>query len=364
MRWHRRDAAVTASSTAWALLAATGAVAVAIDITLALRRPDNRLRTALVGSLAWLVVGLGFTAVVRGLLGADDAGQYLTVFLLEKSLSLDNVAVFAVVLAAFAIPMERRQRVLVGGILTALVLRLGFVAGGLAAVNAVHGVLIAFGAVLVVAGYRMARQTEQTTEAPRIVRWLQARRINAAAAALLALAVTDLVFAIDSVPAAFAVTHEAFPIAAANVFAVLGLRPLYDLLTAAMDRLGQLERSLGVLLALIGVALVIEPLWKAPEWLLLAAVVVTLGAGVLLSLVPPRRLLISLGGGLLLIAGAAMLVLPGPGLLVIAAGLALLATEFLWARRMLDRVKAKLPSRSPRGRDESAPRARRTPSEP
>ena len=358
---------MTATSVAWAVLAATGLIAVAVDITLALRRSDRgapTMRPALIASLAWLVVGLAFTAVVRGLLGSAEAGSYLTVFLLEKSLSLDNVAVFAVVLTAFAIPVERRQRVLVGGVLAALVLRLGFVVAGLAVISALHSVLIAFGAVLLVAGYRMVRQSAEHTEAPRAVRWLQQRRINTAAAALAALAVTDLVFAIDSVPAAFAVTHDAFPIVAANVFAVLGLRPLYDLLAAAMDRLAQLERSLGVLLALIGVALVIEPLWKPPEWLLLTAVVVTLGTGVLLSLVPPRRLLVSAGGGLLLVAGAAMLVLPGPGILVIAAGLGLLATEFVWARRTLDSVKARIPSKSRRGREKPERRETQSSSAP
>jgi tellurite resistance protein TerC len=358
---------VTDTTIAWLALAATGLVAVAVDITLALRRPDHRLRTALVGSLAWFVVGLAFTGVVRGLVGPSAAGQYLTVFLLEKSLSLDNVAVFAVVLSAFAIPFERRQRVLVGGILAALVLRLVFVAVGLAAVSAVHGILVAFGAVLLVAGYRMARQRGEHTGPPKVVTWLLHRRVNTAVAALFALAVTDLVFAIDSVPAAFAVTHAAFPIAAANVFAVLGLRPLYDLLAAAMDRLVHLERALGVLLALIGVALVVEPLWKAPEWLILSGVVATLGAGVMLSIVPPRRLLVSIAGGVLLLAGAAMLVLPGPGLLVIAAGLGVLATEFLWARKMLDGVKARIPSRasrSRRGRGKRAPRESQTPSEP
>jgi len=138
-----------------------------------------------------------------------------------------------------------------------------------------------------------------------------------------------------------------------------------------MARLEVLARALGVLLALIGLVLVVEPWWQPPEWMILIAVVVTLGTGVLLSLVPPRRLLVSAGGGLLLVAGAAMLVLPGPGLLVIAAGLALLATEFLWARRLLDRVKARLPSRKKTevstSRAESgtpARRERRTPSEP
>jgi tellurite resistance protein TerC len=331
---------------AWLALVATGVVAVTIDITLALRRPDRRLRTALVGSLSWAVVGLAFTGVVRALLGSERAGDYLTVFLLEKSLSLD--------------------------ILAALVLRLAFVTVGIAAVSAVHWILIVFGVILLVAGLRMAHQREAApAEVPRVVRWLRRRRVNTALAALLALAVTDLVFAIDSVPAAFAVTHDAYPIAAANVFAVLGLRPLYDLLATAMDRLVYLERALGVLLALIGVALVIEPVYEVPEWMILTGVVTTLGAGVMLSLVPPRRLLVSVGGFVLLLAGAAMLVLPGPGLLVIAAGLAVLATEYLWARRMLDGVKARLPARpgmrsskSRAGRGKRVRRARRTPSEP
>ena len=363
---------MTSTTIAWIALAVTGAVAVAVDISLALRRPDRRLRTALIGSLAWLVIGLAFTAVVRGLLGPSHAGSYLTVFLLEKSLSLDNVAVFAVVLSAFAIPAARQQRVLVVGILAALVLRLAFVAGGLAVISAVHGVLVVFGVVLLVAGVRMARaraSDDEHRQPPRAVRWLQGRGINAAGAALMAVAVTDLVFAIDSVPAAFAVTHDAYPIAAANVFAVLGLRPLYDLLAVAMDRLVHLERALGVLLALIGVALVVEPFYTVPEWLILTMVVAALGTGVLLSLVPPRRLLVTTGGGLLLLAGAAMLVLPGPGLLVIAAGLGLLATEFVWARRMLDGVKARLPARSgwklsrkSGDRETPAPHEPRTPS--
>ena len=362
---------MTALTAAWVVLVATGLIAVAVDLRLALRRGDTGLRTAFIGSMAWLVLGLAFTAVVRALLGTSSAGNYLTVFLLEKSLSLDNVAVFAVVLAAFAVPEARRQHVLAGGILAALVLRLAFVAGGLAVISAVHSVLIVFGVVLLVTGVRMVRKHDDSGAPPRPVQWLRRRRVNTAVAALAALAVTDLIFAIDSVPAAFAVTHASFPIVAANVFAVLGLRPLYDLLAAAMARLDVLARALGVLLALIGLVLIVEPWWQPPEWVILVAVVVTLGAGVLLSLVPPRRLLVSAGGGLLLVAGAAMLVLPGPGLLVVAAGLALLATEFLWARRLLDRVKDRLPKRKKEGvsrsRAESgtpAPRERRTPSEP
>jgi len=352
---------------AWALLVVAGLSALGIDLFLTLRRGNRSVRAAVIASLGWALAGLAFTAVVRLLLGSATAGQYLTVFLLEKSLSLDNVAVFAVVLSAFAVPPERRQPVLVGGILAALVLRLGFVAGGLAVVSAVHDVLVVFGVILVIAGVRMVRQRSGHEGPPRPVRWLQRRGVNAAFGALAALAVTDLVFAVDSVPAAFAVTHAAFPIVAANVFAVLGLRPLYDLLAAAMERLSMLERALGVLLLLIGAALVAEPWWKAPEWLILVAVVATLGTGVVLSLVPPRRFLVAAGGGLLLAAGAAMLVLPGPGLLVIAAGLALLGTEFVWARGLLTRVRDRIPRRpSRRSADDEtpAPRDRHTSSAP
>jgi tellurite resistance protein TerC len=363
---------MTAATAAWLVLVVTGLLAVAADLRIALRPGASTLRSAITASLAWALLGLAFTAVVRALLGTGPAGDYLTVFLLEKSLSLDNVAVFAVVLSAFAVPAHRRQPVLAGGILAALALRMAFVAGGLAVIAAVHWVLVVFGVVLLVSGARMATRSQADAGPPRAVQWLRRRRVNTGVAALGALAVTDLVFAVDSVPAAFAVTHAAFPIVAANVFAVLGLRPLYDLLAAAIARLDRLERALGVLLALIGVALVVEPVWAVPQWMILVAVVVTLGAGVLLSLVPPRRLLVGVGGGVVLLAGAAMLVLPGPGLVVIAAGLALLASEFLWARRLLDRVKARLPervtrrrvSRSPDGTGTPARRDRRTPSEP
>jgi tellurite resistance protein TerC len=341
---------VTDQTIAWIALVATGLAAIAIDLLLTFRGKHQSVRAAIVASIGWAAAGLAFAAVVRATLGPARAGDYLTVFLLEKSLSLDNVAVFAVVIGAFAVPHRRRHHVLVGGILAALVLRLAFVAGGLALVSAVHGVLVVFGVVLLVAGIRMLRPGQHDAAPPRAVQWLRRRRVNTSIAALLALAVTDLVLAVDSVPAAFAVSRDAYPIAAANVFAVLGLRPLYDLLAAAMNRLAYLERALGALLVLIGLALCLEPVWTVPEWVILLGVVATLGAGILLSLVPPRRLLVTIGGGLLLAAGAAMLVLPGPGLLVIAAGLALLATEFVWARRTLDRVKARIPERVTRGR--------------
>jgi tellurite resistance protein TerC len=337
---------VTSTVFPWTVLAVTGVAALGVDLALMRRR--QRLAVSVVTATGWTVAGLAFAAAVRAFEGTGAARDYLTVFLLEKSLSLDNVAVFAVVLSTFAVAAARRQRVLAGGIVAALGLRLAFVFAGLALIAAAHDVLVVFGVVLLVAGARMVRGHDGGGRPPRVVRWLRRRRVDPAIAALATIAVADLLFAVDSVPAAFAVTSNSFVIVAANLFAVLGLRPLYDLLAAAIDRLSHLERALGVLLALIGVALCLEPVWRVPEWVLLVAVVTTLLTGVLLSLVPPRRLLVSVGGGLLLAAGAAMLVLPGPGLLVVAAGLAVLATEFVWARRLLERVKARIPKRASR----------------
>jgi tellurite resistance protein TerC len=336
---------VSTITIAWTFLVAAGAVALSVDYVLGVRRPDPRLRSAILATLGWTVAGLAFAAVVRWLLGPAAAGRYLTVFVLEKSLSLDNVAVFAMVLSAFAIPPARRQRVLAAGVIAALVLRIALVSAGLAVVSAIHGVLVVFGAILLVAGVRMAWAHRHREDSPRFVEWLRHRRVTPTVAALAAIGVADLVFAVDSVPAAFAVTRTPFVVVAANVFAVLGLRPLYDLVAVALDRLVHLERALGVLLSLIGIALCLQPVWAVPEWMLFAAVVVTVGSGIVASLVRPRRVLVSLGGGLLLVAGAAMFVLPGPGLLVVAAGLALLATEFVWAKRLLDSVRSRLPKR-------------------
>jgi tellurite resistance protein TerC len=227
--------------------------------------------------------------VIAGLLGGGPAARYYTVFTLEKTLSLDNVAVFAVILGAFAIPRERQSRILVGGILIALVLRLALVAGGLAIVDAVHDVLIVFGVILLIAGARMLRPNAGPDGPPAAVAWLARRRVQPTAAALVAIGVADLVFAVDSVPAAFAVTRAPVIVVAAIVFAVLGLRPLYEVLAIAMTRLRFLDRAIGLLLCLIGVALCVEPFRAVPEWVLLTGVVTIIAGGVIASLRTTRR---------------------------------------------------------------------------
>jgi tellurite resistance protein TerC len=274
---------------AWLLLILAGSASLTIDIWLGVRRSAGGLRSAVIATVAWTVAGLLFGGVLAALLGGGPAARYYTVFALEKTLSLDNVAVFAVILGAFAVPLERQSRILVGGILIALILRLALVAGGLALVDAVHDLLIGFGVILLVAGARMLRPGSGHEGPPAAVRWLSRRRIKPAVAALAAIGVADLVFAVDSVPAAFAVTRSPVIVVAANVFAVLGLRPLYEVLAIALTRLRLLDRAIGLLLCLIGVALCIEPFHSIPEWLLLTAVVTIITGGVVASLRQPVR---------------------------------------------------------------------------
>jgi tellurite resistance protein TerC len=344
---------------AWITLAVTGTVALLVDLLWSRRTRSSDVRAAAVAAVLWTVAGVAFAAAVAGFGGAAQAGRYLTVFSLERVLSLDNVAVFAAVFAAIAVPAARQGRVLTGGLLGALVLRVAFIAAGLALVGAAHALLLVFGLVLLAAGVGMLRQSPPSAgtagtegaHAPGSLRWLPAGlRRHPQAMALVAVILADVAFAADSILAAFAVTTSAYPIVAANVFAVLGLRPLYVVLTHALARFRLLRPGIGVLLGLIGVELVLEPFVAVPAWVTLAVVVGCVGAAVALSIAEERgmdlsrvarKVGVSVGGGALLLAGVAMLVLPGPGLVVIIAGLALLATEFAWARRPLAAMKTR-----------------------
>jgi tellurite resistance protein TerC len=318
------------------------------------RTTSQSPRSALIAAAAWTLAGIAFAPVVLLTAGSGEMGHYLSVFALEKTLSLDNVAMFAVVLGATQLPAATANRVLTGGLLGALVLRVAFIVAGLAVVDAVHAVMLGFAIVLVVSGVRMMRPSPGAPGAPNATasRWLPAPiRSKPAAAALVAIMAVDVAFAADSILAAFAVTTSAFPIIAANVFAVLGLRPLYVVLVGALERFRYLQTGIGVLLVGIGIELGVEHFVGVPSWVTLASVGACLLASIGASLaaehgLTPRRLIrrigITVAGFTLLLAGAAMLVLPGPGVLVIVGGLAVLATEYAWAARPLAAMRRRL----------------------
>lgn len=267
------------------------------------------LRGALTASSLWVLVSVIFGAVLGSIQGATVGGQYFAGYLLEKALSVDNVFAFALLFRSFAIPLPLQRVVLYWGVLGALLLRGGFVAAGGAFVSHVEWALYAFGAVLIVAGVRMARGGPQVDPGRNLVlRGLrrvipvsselagkrffvrEGGRISATPllVVLIAIEMTDLVFAADSIPAVFGVTRDVFIVFTSNAFAVLGLRSLYFVLAEAMSRFTHLAKGLAALLVLIGLKMLLSSVVHVPVGVTLLGIVAVLGASIGASLVSER----------------------------------------------------------------------------
>ena len=271
----------------WTALVAAIVALLAVDFVLFGRRGIT-FRSSALWSAAWLGVGVSFTGVMFAWRGGGPAGEYLSGYLIERSLSIDNIFVFALIFSAFAVPLGERGRLLSAGILMALVLRAVFIALGAALLDAFHVTIYLFGLLLVVTGIKLFRHrtTEIHPERNPVLRML--RRVwpgaTVTAAVLVTLATTDLVFAIDSIPAIFAVTDDAFIVFAANAFALLGLRALYFLLAGMMDRFAYLTHGLALILVFVGGKMLLTDVWKIPTWLSLLVIVAILALAVGLSL--------------------------------------------------------------------------------
>jgi tellurite resistance protein TerC len=291
---------------AWGLLAVVMLLLVSIDL-FAHRgdRVDSRPR-ALVWSLVWIAAAVVFGGFVAVYFGASMAEQYFAAYLLEKSLSVDNLFLFVVVFAALEIPSAEQRRVLTWGIVGALVTRGVFIALGSAVLHRWHGITYVFGALLVITAWKMLRETEETS---RLLPWLErhlpwtrereghrffVRRAGRWVAtpllvALLAIELTDVMFAIDSIPAAFAVSEEPFIVYSSNVFAVLGLRALYVVLVGALTDLRYLRYGLSAVIAFAGAKML------AASWITISPLVsvmviaLVIGTAVVASLVASRR---------------------------------------------------------------------------
>jgi tellurite resistance protein TerC len=271
------------SFAAWAALAGVVAGMVVFDLAVFARGRIPGLKECLIWSAAWVAVAALFGAVLWAVDGHTAGAQYAAGYLLERSLSLDNVFVFAVLLSYFAIPLERQSTVLGLGIALAVVLRLVFILAGAALLGAFHATFYVFGALLLYTAWRLARHEDSETDPRRnpLVRALGGRPLLAA---FVALATTDLLFAIDSIPAIFAITDDAFVVFAANAFAMLGLRALYFLVVDLRQRFVYLSHGLAVILAFVGVKMLAVDVWHAPVWLSLAVIILVLAATILLSL--------------------------------------------------------------------------------
>jgi tellurite resistance protein TerC len=241
---------------------------------------DTSLRVAAVWSTAWLALALAFGAALWAGYGATAGTEYFAGYALERSLSIDNVFVFAVILGAFAVADTDRQRVLGWGIGVALALRLVFILAGAALLSSFHATYYVFGAILVYTAVKLARHKGAQIDPERnvVLRLVRRRLKHPLAPVLIVIATTDLVFAFDSIPAIFAITSDPFIVFAANAFAMLGLRALYFLVAGLLGRIEGLDAALSLILAFIGVKMLLIDVWHPPVWLSLAVIAAVFGA--------------------------------------------------------------------------------------
>jgi tellurite resistance protein TerC len=295
---------------AWLALSAFFLVALALDLRAGGgTRPS--MRSALIWSVAWTAIGVAFALafVLSG--DGQAAGEYLTGFLIEKSLSLDNLFVFAVLFGFFAVPAELQLRVLVIGVVGAIVLRAGFIAGGAAALDAFHATTYVLGALLVFTAMKIGRQGDHDVDpdktlamrllrrvipisdeyhATRMLARVDGRRVaTPLAAACVMVAAFDVMFAIDSIPAIFAITRDTFVVFAANAFSLLGMISLYFLLVGLLDRFRYLNVGLAAILMFVGAKLLLVDVWHPPIGLSLAVIAGSLGVAAAASVVVERN---------------------------------------------------------------------------
>lgn len=297
-----------APSWAWAAVAGTIGCLLVIDL-LATRRPPGFSRAAVL-TAAWTAAGICFGIVIIATLGAGAGQQYFAAYLTEETLSIDNLFIFALLFQAFAVPAACQRRVLLAGVIGALALRGGFIAAGAALLDHLSWASYAFGALLLVAAVRMARSSPGAAPpGGRVLRGLRrvvpvsddydgmrfvARREGRLVATplllvLVAVEATDLVFAVDSIPASFGITTNVFIIFTANAFAVLGLRSLYFVLAGALRRFSYLRQGMTVLLGFIGAKMILAPVLHLPAVVSLGVIVVIIAAAAVLSVVRNAR---------------------------------------------------------------------------
>ena len=268
-------------------------------------------REALIESLAWTVIGLAFVFVVAARFGGGAVGEYLSGYLIERSLSIDNVFVWSLVFTTLAVPLKFQHRVLFWGIFGALVLRAAFIAGGTTLISRFEWVMIAFGVFLIYTGIRVFRHradegsgADKTMalvrkfmpvtpeyDGNRFITKRSGRRIaTPLLAALVVVELTDVVFAVDSVPAILAVSHEPYLVFASNAFAILGLRAMYFLLATARGRFHYLSHGLGAVLVFVGIKMSIALWVHVNTYLSLAVIALLLAIAVVASERRTRKL--------------------------------------------------------------------------
>jgi tellurite resistance protein TerC len=295
----------------WIAFGAVVVAMLALDLGVFNRRAhEPTLRESTVWSAVWIGVAALFGAAVWIRMGEEAGLEFAAAYLVEKSLSLDNVFVFAAIFSAFAIPRALQHRVLFWGIAGALVMRAIFIFAGVALLQRFHWLLYVFGALLVVLGLKFLVSKEGPGDPERSLAVRGARKLFPVGAldgahftsiqggrrvatplllALVAAESADLLFALDSIPAVFAITEDPFILYTSNVFAIFGLRSLYSLLAGAMGRLRYLHVGLAAVLVFVGVKLVIAPVFHVGIGVSLGVIAAVLAVAIFASVAPAAR---------------------------------------------------------------------------
>jgi tellurite resistance protein TerC len=295
----------------WLVLSVVVVALLWLDLHFFARGREPSFREGLIWSVGWLVLSL-LVAVGFALAGdSEDAVTYTTVYLIERSLSLDNLFVFILLFGYFGVPEEYRARVLFYGIAAALVLRGFAILAGVALIETFHFVIYLLGATLLFLSYRILRGVEENVDPDKNIVVRGVRRVFPVSGefhgtkmfvredgrryatpllvCLAAVVAADIAFAVDSIPAAFAITRDSFIIWMANVFALLGMRALFVLVEGLIRRFRYLNQTVAIVLAVVAVKLLIEDLYKVGPAASLAIVAVVFGVGILASVIADRR---------------------------------------------------------------------------
>ena len=282
-----------------------------IDLRFFARGREPSFREGAIWSIGWLVVSMLAALVVLALSNADDAVTYTTVYFIERTLSLDNLFVFILLFAYFGVPTELRARLLFWGIVLALVMRGAAIGGGIALIEQFHFVLYVLGVLLLVLAIRVWRGVEENVDPDKNLMVRAVRRVFPVSGdyeghhwfvdkdgtrhatplflCLAAIVFADIAFAIDSIPAAFAITRDPLLIWMGNVFALLGLRALFVLVEGLMRRFRYLDETIAVVLGLVAVKLLLEDVVHISPQASLVGVAVAFAVGIALSVRADRR---------------------------------------------------------------------------
>jgi len=307
----RRNLPVTVPLWAWVAVLAVILAMLAIDLFAHRDAHVVSMREAAAWSVVWVTLGLTFGAVIWWVWGGEFAAQYFAGYVIEKSLAVDNVFVFAIIFSYFAVPRKYQHRVLFYGVLGALVFRAVFIAAGSVLIASFAWILYVFGAFLVATGLRMALHRNESINPERSLVLRLFRRIipvteeyhgqkflvrragrwvaTPLLAVLVLIEVTDVIFAVDSIPAIFAVTQQPFLVFTSNAFAILGLRAMYFLLADLMHRFVYLKLGLALVLVWVGIKMLLLEIYKIPTGVSLGVVIALLTVAVTASWIRTRR---------------------------------------------------------------------------